>query len=138
MHRQTSPLREYEHQKKRVVVNLSKGKLNENEELVLSLGMNFAITLKEIPTDEVIACAYVLILHHSTAFKLLPNLSGSVADCIILNIFPGIKQADPCRILLLTAIEHLLEHSSSKMPFIASHQILSPPKIVSLPPAMLL
>ena len=54
----TSPLRLHQHQgekRAKVVVNLSKRELSENEVQILSLDMNFAITPKQIPTDEVIA-----------------------------------------------------------------------------------
>ena len=54
LHQRTSPSRVHQHQDKKVVVNLSKRELSENEEQVLALGMNFANIPKEIPTDEVI------------------------------------------------------------------------------------
>ena len=55
MHQQTLPSRVHQHQKKKVVVNLSKRELSKNEEHILSLGMKFAITSKGISTDAVIA-----------------------------------------------------------------------------------
>ena len=47
----------------RVVVNLSKQKISETEEQVLSLGMNFAPTPKEIPVDDIIVGTEALVRH---------------------------------------------------------------------------
>ena len=81
MHRRTSLLKEHQHQKKKVVVNLSKWKLNENEEQVLSLGMNFTITPKEIPTDKVIARTESLARYLSLEAAI--EARRLVKDCLV-------------------------------------------------------